>query len=71
MISPVPCTLFVPPTIINGTSLSFRQVEVAYWGEDYVICVQNHDEQNGVRYLRLYDEIVTEGKDLYEGKVVK
>lgn len=57
--------------IINGTSLSFRQVEVAYWGEDYVICVQNHDEQNGVRYLRLYDEIVTEGKDLYEGKVVK
>lgn len=57
--------------IINGTTLSFRRVDIVYWGEDYVICSQNNDEESGAKYLRLYDDIVTEGKDLYEGKIVK
>ena len=40
---------------------------VEYWGEDYIICTQEADDG----YLKLYDKIVTEGKDLYEGKVVE
>ena len=60
--------------IINGSTLSFRKIDVVYWGEDYVICSQNHSEEElkqGEKFLQLYDTIVTEGKNLYDGKVVK
>lgn len=53
--------------ILRGQSIVFKKVNVVYWGEDYVICSQ----ESGTEYLMLYDEIVTEGKDLYDGKVVK
>lgn len=53
--------------IVRGTSLAFKKINVLYWGEDYVICSQ----ETGEDYLKLYDRIVTEGRDLYEGKVVE
>lgn len=53
--------------ILRGQSLVFKLVNVVYWGEDYVICTQ----EAGDKYLVMYDEIVTEGKDLYDGKVVR
>lgn len=59
--------------IINGTTLAFRKIDVLYWGEDYVICAQTHTNAEGEEtagYLRLYDTIITEGKDLHDGKVV-
>lgn len=53
--------------IVRGDSLVFKKVNVVYWGEGYVICSQEADDD----YLKLYDEIVTEGKDLYDGKVIR
>ncbi len=53
--------------IVQGGKLVFRKIDVEYWGEDYIICAQVPDDG----YLKLYDKIVTEGKDLYEGKVVE
>lgn len=53
--------------IVRGDSLVFKKVNVIYWGEDYVICSQ----EAGDDYLKLYDEIVTEGKELYDGKVIR
>ena len=53
--------------IVRGTSLAFKKINVIYWGEGYVICSQ----EGGDDYLKLYDRIVTEGKDLYDGKVVE
>ena len=53
--------------IVRGTSLAFKKINVLYWGEDYVICSQ----ETGDEYLKLYDRIVTEGKNLYEGRVVE
>ena len=52
--------------IVRNQTLVFKKVEVIYWGEDYVICTRNTDDG----YLKLYDKIVTEGKDLYDGKAV-
>lgn len=57
------CGVFV----VRGTSLVFKKVKVVYWGEGYVICSQ----ESGDDYLKLYDRIVTEGKELYDGKVVE
>ena len=53
--------------VLRGQSLVFKKINVVYWGEDYVICSQEPDSE----YLLMYDEIVTEGKDLYDGKVVR
>ena len=53
--------------IVQGGKLVFRKIDVEYWGDDYIICAQNADDG----YLKLYDKIVTEGKDLYDGKVVE
>ncbi len=53
--------------IVRGSSLAFRKINVIYWGEDYIICSQEPEED----YVKLYDEIVTEGKDLHDGKVVE
>lgn len=53
--------------IVRGQTLVFKCVDVLYWGEDYVIC-SNEEKDN---YLKMYDQIVIEGKDLYNGKVIK
>ncbi len=53
--------------VVRGSSLAFKKINVIYWGEDYVICSQ----EEGDDHLKLYDEIVTEGKDLYDGKVIE
>ena len=53
--------------ILRGQSIVFKNINVVYWGEDFVICSQ----ETGDNYLMLYDEIVTEGKDLYDGKVIR
>lgn len=53
--------------IVRGQNLLFKKVNVVYWGEGYVICSQERDDD----YLKLYDKIVTEGgKELYDGKVI-
>lgn len=53
--------------IERGQTLVFKKINVVYWGDDYVICSQ----EPGDDYLKLYDKIVTEGKDLYDGKIIK
>lgn len=50
--------------VIRGQTMVFKKVEVIYWGEDYVICSRSTDDD----YLKLYDKVITEGKDLYDGK---
>lgn len=53
--------------INSGRVVRFRQIDIVYTAEDYVIS-ELHDESE---YLQLYDEIIIEGKDeLYDGKPV-
>lgn len=68
----------------RGQTIVFKKVDVIYWADDYVICRQNvyqksdganssdDDEEQVIDedYLKLYDIIVTEGKDLYDGKFI-
>ena len=54
-----------------GNELRFRQIVIAYAGEDYVICKENPDPDllfTG-ETISLYDKVVTEGGDLYDGKL--
>ncbi len=49
-----------------GNIIRFRKVEVVYSDESVVLAANK--EENG--YLRLYDEIIVEGKDLSDGAIV-
>ncbi len=53
--------------IKTGSQAEFRRINQIYSGEDFVIA---EDTSGQLGYLALYDNIITEGKDLYDGKVL-
>lgn len=55
-----------------GRQLIFKQVYIVYSDEEYVICSDNPDSDVIISgsTLELYDEVVVEGDDLYDGKLI-
>ena len=49
-----------------SSQVKFREAEILYTGDDYVLLSYDPDSDNGIR---LYDKIITQGKDLEDGKV--
>ncbi len=54
--------------VVVGNQIYAKRVDILYNGDKFVICSSNN--QNGSNYLSLYDEVVTEGKGLYAGKII-
>lgn len=52
--------------VLVAGQVKFRQAQVLYTAKDYVILQYEPENTDAIR---LYDEIITEGKDLYDGKV--
>lgn len=55
-----------------GMELVFKQVSIVYAGDDFIICNENPDKGkllNGTT-VALYDKVVTEGGDLFNGKII-
>ncbi len=50
-----------------GDTCTFRRVNILHSEPDYVICEETDEDG----YLKLYDDIITEGKGLYDGKTVR
>jgi hypothetical protein len=59
--------------VLHGNQISFRQVIPLYSTENYVICDPNPDDSDLMtsQTIKLHDEVVVEGTDLYDGKVVQ
>ena len=53
--------------VLSGSTINFVPVNVIYSTDSYCIC---EELTTGVR-IKLYDEIVIKGKNLYDGKVVE
>lgn len=49
-----------------ASQVHFRKAEVIYTTDDYVMLKFDPDDENGVR---LYDQIITQGKELKDGKI--
>lgn len=59
--------------VIKGGVMTFKKAKIEYSGDDYCI-VSNPYKDDVTRkneYINLYDEYITEGKDLREGKLIK
>ena len=53
--------------VVSGNLIGFRKVHIAYNDGEYSI-VDNPEGESG--YIRLYDEVVTKGVELYDNKLV-
>lgn len=54
--------------VLNGIAAKFKPINILYSNASFTICQNDTSASNA---LRLYDEVIVEGKDLYDGKVVK
>ena len=60
--------------ILLGNELLFKQIVPVYTGEGFIICMQNPKDEDLVTdeigVLKAYDEVVVEGANLYDGKII-
>lgn len=59
--------------VLEGATIKFRRVEVLYNGETSYIMKENSNsdlEEGEIPWLSLNDAIITEGKGLYDGRVL-
>lgn len=50
-----------------GQLVRFRKINVIYFGNDYAIVERNTEKTDA---LKLYDMIITKGRNLYDGKII-
>ncbi len=51
----------------NGMQVNFVPVNIIYRNESYIICEKQNEQGD---YLKLYDNVVVKGRNLYDGKIV-
>ena len=51
----------------NGMQLEFIPINIVFKTENYIICEKISENEQG---LKLYDEVVVKGKNLYDGKII-
>lgn len=54
--------------IVQGSVVKFRPIEVIYATDTYTLCKRVTD--SGSDMIRLYDEVIEKGKNLYDGKYI-
>ncbi len=52
--------------VVSGMQIKFTPVEIIYTADDYVLCEKSDLDGS----LRLYDQVVVKGKNLYDGKII-
>ncbi len=57
--------------VIRSNKARFIPVELMYNGKDWVVVAEQTESFETPTVLKLYDELIIDGKDIYEGKVVR
>ncbi len=52
--------------VVSGMQAKFVEVEIIYSNDDFMICKKNDADGN----LKLYDQVVVKGKNMYDGKII-
>ena len=59
--------------VLTGNIVRFKKLDVIYTGDDYVVSKMIKEDtydKNKVPYLKIYDAVILEGKDLKDGKLI-
>ncbi len=54
--------------VVNGIAAAFKPVELLYSDAGFSVCRQ---DASGSNALKMYDEVIVEGSDLYDGKIIR
>ncbi len=54
--------------VLSGIQAKFVETEVLYTGDSFIICKY---ENTDTSHLRVYDEVIEKGSNLYDGKIVQ
>ncbi len=59
--------------VLNGKQLVFKEIDIIFSADDYVICSVNPDKSRlfSDNTIKEYDEIVVKGRELYDGKFIR
>ncbi len=57
--------------VIRSNKARFVPVEMMYNGKDWVVVAEQMESAETPKVLKLYDELIIDGQDIYEGKVVR
>ena len=52
--------------VVTGMTARFVPVNIVYSNEGYAICEASKEDGS----LKLYDEIIVKGKNIYDGKII-
>lgn len=52
--------------VVSGMQAKFKPVEIVYSNDEFMICKKKENDGE----LRLYDQVIVKGKNLYDGKIV-
>ena len=59
--------------VLTCNIVRFQPLDVIYSGDDYVVSTLLNEDtysDNKVPYLKIYDAVILEGKDLKDGKLI-
>lgn len=54
--------------IVQGSIVKFKPIEIVYRTETFTLCKKSDDGNSNT--IRLYDEVIEKGKNLYDGKFI-
>lgn len=59
--------------VLNGKQLVFKEIDIIFSADDYVICSVNPDKSRlfSDGTIKEYDEVVVKGRELYDGKFIR
>ena len=57
--------------VLRGNVATFRRVEIVYEGSDYVLVAERDDGDGKYYYLGSNELIITNGKNLFDGRIVE
>ena len=54
--------------VLSGGMITFKAIERIYSSDEFVLC--KYDEFGDAKALKLFDDVIIEGADLYDGKII-
>ena len=53
-----------------GQEMQFKLVDILYENDEYFVSADKETELDRSKYVRIYDDVIVKGSDLYDGKQI-
>ena len=56
--------------VLEGNTVKFKRVQKIYENDGYYVVSKNDTKESDIPYIEMYDAVINNGKELYDGKVI-